>query len=94
MTITPITIEATLQPDGMNLLLDQKLALTPGRVSLSIKPITSLSGATMLDVLDRIHVERQQRNRRSMTEEEMIAQISELRTEEDPCLGFVEGHLH
>jgi hypothetical protein len=37
----------------------------------------------MLEVLDRIHREQRQRGRRPMTEEEMAAEISRRRAEDD-----------
>jgi hypothetical protein len=37
----------------------------------------------MLEVLDRIHQDQQQRGRRPMTDEEMAAEISQLRGEDD-----------
>jgi hypothetical protein len=83
MTTTTITVEATLQPDGVTLQLDKKVALPPGRVTVTVQPTGARSGPTMLEVLDRIHRERQQRGRRPMTEEEMAAEIARLRGEDD-----------
>ena len=37
----------------------------------------------MLEVLDRIHQDQQQRGRRPMTEEEMAAEIAQMRAEDD-----------
>jgi hypothetical protein len=83
MTTTPITIEATLQPDGVTLRLDKKVALPPGRVTLTVQPSEPRSGPTMLEVLDRIHQDQQQRGRRPMTEEEMAAEIAQLRADDE-----------
>src|SRR5262245_27138327 len=83
MTAPTITVEATLQPDGMTINLEQKLALPPGRVTVTVQPTGPRSGPTMLDVLDRIHREQQQRGPRPMTEEEMAAEIAQLRAEDD-----------
>jgi hypothetical protein len=82
MNPTTITIEATLQPDGVTLQLDEKVALPPGRVTLTVRPTGVRSGPTMLEVLDRIHREQRQRGRRPMTEEEMAAEIAQMRAEE------------
>src|SRR5262249_2852041 len=79
-TTTPA--EATLQPDGVTLRLEKKLALAPGRVLVTVQPTESRSGPTMLEVLDRIHRE-QQRGRPPMSEEEMAAEIAQLRAEDD-----------
>src|SRR5438094_225950 len=81
-TIT-ITVEATLQPDGVTLQLEKKLALPPGRVTVTVQPMAPRSGPTMLEVLDRIHWHQQQRGRKPMTEEEMAAEIAQMRTEDD-----------
>jgi hypothetical protein len=37
----------------------------------------------MLEVLDRIHRDQQQRGRRPMTEQEMAAEIAQLRAEDE-----------
>ena len=83
MTTTTITVEATLQPDGVTLHLEKKLALSPGRVTVTVQPLEPGSGPTMLEVLDRIHRDQQQRGRRPMTDEELAAEISQLRGEDD-----------
>src|SRR5216684_9417544 len=83
MTPTTITVEATLQPDGVTLHLEKKLALPPGRVTVTVQPTGPGSGPTMLEVLDRIHRDQQQRGRRPMTEEEMTAEIADRRAEDD-----------
>ena len=82
MNPTTITVEATLQPDGVTLQLDEKVALPPGRVTVTVRPTQAQSGPTMLEVLDRIHHEQRQRGRRPMTEEEMAAEIAQLRAED------------
>jgi hypothetical protein len=83
MTATSITVEATLQPDGLTLQLDNKLPLPPGRVTVTVLPAESRSGPTMLEVLERIHRDQEQRGRRPMTEEEMAAEIAQRRGAED-----------
>jgi hypothetical protein len=85
MTPPPITVEATLQPDGLTLQLEKKLGLPPGRVTLTVQPLGRTPGPTMLEVLDLIHQEQRQRDRRPMTEEEMAAEITRLRAEGDEC---------
>src|SRR5947208_7069703 len=83
MTPTTITVEATLQPDGMTLQLEKKLALPPGRVTVTVQPTGPGPGPTMLEVLDRIQRDQQQRGHRPMTEEEMAAEIAQMRAEDD-----------
>jgi hypothetical protein len=80
--MTTITVEATLQPDGVTLHLEKKVALPPGRVIVTVQPSRPASGPTMLEVLDRIHCDQQQRGRRPMTEQEMASEIAELRGED------------
>src|SRR5437764_1356380 len=82
MTPTTITVEATLQPDGVTLQLEKKLSLPPGRVTVTVQPSCSGSGPTMLEVLDHIHQEQKKRGRRPMTEEEMAAEIAQNRGED------------
>jgi hypothetical protein len=77
-----ITVEATLQPDGVTLQLEKKLDLPPGRVTVTVQPTGPRPGPTMLEVLDRIHRDRQQRGDRPMTEEEMAAEIAQMRAED------------
>ena len=83
MSTTTITVEGTLQPDGVTLQLKKKLALPPGRVIVTVRPAVPTSGPTMLEVLDRIHRDQQQRERKPMTEEEMAAEIARMRAEDD-----------
>jgi hypothetical protein len=83
MTTTTITVEATLQPDGVTLLLEKKLALPPGRVTVTVQPTGPRPGPTMLEVLDRIHRDQQRRGRRPMTEEEMAGETAQMRAEDD-----------
>jgi len=87
MAVSPITVEATLQPDGMTLQLKEKLALPPGQVVVTVQPTGPAPDPTMLEVLDRIHRDQQQRGRRPMTEEEMAAEIAQLRAEDDEREG-------
>ncbi len=83
MTTTTITVEATLEPDGVTLHLEKKVALPPGRVTVTVQPSGPVSGPTMLEALDRIHRDQQQRGRRPMTEAEMATEIAQMRAEDD-----------
>ena len=57
--------------------------MPPGRVTVTVQPTVPKTGPTMLEVLDRIHRDQQQRGRQPMTEEEMAADIARMRTEDD-----------
>ncbi len=83
MNASTITIEATLQPDGLTLQLDKKLALPPGRVTVMVQPTGPEAGPTMLEVLDRIHRDQHQRGRKAMTDDEMAAEIARMRAEDE-----------
>ena len=83
MATSGIIVGATLKPDGVTLHLEKKLALPPGPVTVTVHPAAAGSGPTMLEVLERIHREQAQRGRTPMTEEEMAAEITQLRAEED-----------
>jgi hypothetical protein len=83
MSTNTITVEATLQPDGITLQLEKKLALPPGRVTVTVQPAGTRSGPTMLEVLDRIHQDQQRRGRKPMTEAEMAAEIAQMRSEDE-----------
>lgn len=83
MSIAIITIEATLLPDGQTLHLEKKLALPPGRVTISVQTAETKSGPTMVEVLERIQQEQQRRGRQPMTDEEMAEEIARIRSDED-----------
>ena len=83
MSETTITLEATLQPDGATLRLEKKLALPPGRVTVTVQPTALRTAPTMLEVLERIHRDQQQRNQRPMSEEEMAAEIAQMRDDDN-----------
>jgi hypothetical protein len=55
MTAPTLTVEATLQEDGMTLRLEKPVALPPGRVVVTVQPTGPARGPTMLEVLERIH---------------------------------------
>jgi hypothetical protein len=83
MTTTTITIEGQLQPDGVTLQLEKKIALPPGPVTVTVQSTLRKTGPTMLEVLDRIHQDQQRSGRTPMTEEEMAAEIARMRAEDD-----------
>jgi hypothetical protein len=83
MTNPATTVEAMLQPDGVTLHLEQKLTLPPGGVTVTVQPLSPKSGPTMLEVLDRIRHDQQQRGHRPMTEAEMAGEIAQLRAADE-----------
>jgi uncharacterized damage-inducible protein DinB len=83
MIVPTVTVEATLQSDGVTLHLDREALLPPGRVVVTLQTVAPRSVQTMLEVLDRIHGEQQQRGRHPTTEEEMVAEIAAMRSEDD-----------
>ncbi len=83
MSTGTITVQAVLQPDGVTLSLEERLRLPPGHVTVTVRPTGVPSGPTMLEVLDRIHRDRERRGCRQLTEEELAAEISQLRGMED-----------
>lgn len=83
--MTTITLEGTLQADGVTLQLEKKVALPPGRVTVTVQstPVQTATGPTMVEVLDRIHRNQQHRGREPMTEEDMVAEIAQLRDDDE-----------
>jgi hypothetical protein len=77
------TVEGILQPDGVTVQLDRKVAVPPGRVLVDVRPATPNPGPTMLEVLDRIHQDQRRRARVPMTDEEMAREIGQMRAEDD-----------
>jgi hypothetical protein len=78
-----ITVNGTLQSDGVTLRLEKRLSLPPGPVSVTVQRTGAERGATMLEVLDQIHQDQQRRGRPAMTEEEMAAEIAEARAQDE-----------
>ncbi len=83
MTPTPITIEAMLQPDGKTLYLERQLTLAPGRVKVTVQSTETKSGPTMLEVLDRIHMGQQKRGSARRTEEQVAADVAQMRADDE-----------
>lgn len=83
MNASTITLEATLLADGQTLQLNEKLPLPPGRVMVTVQTAAPKSAATLLEVLDRIRREQQQRGHVPMTEEEMEAEMAQMRSEDN-----------
>ena len=82
MNLNSITVETTLQPDGVTLQLEKKLGIPPGRVVLTVQPTVPQPGPTMLEVLERIHRDQKARGRRQMQEEEMATEIARMQPDD------------
>jgi hypothetical protein len=82
MKFMSITVNGTLQPDGMTLQLEKKVSLPPGRVTVEVRPANSPSGPTMLEVLDRIRRDQLGRGHVPMSEEGMAREIEEMRRDD------------
>lgn len=78
-----ITVNGTLQPDGITVQLEKKIALPPGRVTVELRPTVPQVGPTYLEVLDRIHKEQQERGHVPPTEEELAREIEAMRRDDD-----------
>jgi hypothetical protein len=86
MNLNTAVVQGTLKDDG-TLELDEKPALAPGRVQVTIRPIPDPAVAqprrTILDVLDEVHAAQKARGYRGRSIEEMEADEAERRTEEE-----------
>ncbi|MBI1913956.1 MAG: hypothetical protein HYS12_04365 [Planctomycetes bacterium] len=81
MTPTTITVEATLQPDGVTLHLDKKLALPPGRVRVVVQPVPEAAPPQedWWQLMQRLRREREEAGHPFLSEEEMNAHLAWLR---------------
>ena len=85
MATDTIIIEGMLQADGVTLQLREKVDLPPGRVTVTVQPIQPMQSEakpTMVEVLELILREQQSRGRMPISEEQMAAEISALRTDD------------
>jgi hypothetical protein len=78
----PIIVPGTLQPDGLTLRLEHKLAMPPGPVTVAVKRVEARTVPTMLEALDQIHAAQQQRGRKPATDDETTAEIARTRADE------------
>jgi hypothetical protein len=84
MSDEKVTVVATLRDDGKTLEFDEKVPVRPGRVSVTMQAVgvPEPPKPSVLEVLDRIHREQQERGYKGMTEQEMAAVIAEIRGDE------------
>jgi hypothetical protein len=85
MTASAITVEATLQPDGVTLQLEKKLALPPGRVIVTVQSaeLRSPTQETWWQYMQKARSQLEASGHRFMNEQEMTAWIEELRSDDD-----------
>jgi hypothetical protein len=76
-----ILANATLQPDGVTLRLDQRIELPPGKVVVTVVPAPVRTGPTMMEVLDRIHRDRAARGELPKTREQIDAEYADVRAD-------------
>jgi hypothetical protein len=75
MSLSENVIEGTLKPDG-TLELDQKPSLSPGRVQVIVRPLTTTPGASrgLVEVMDEIRQSQRARGYQGRTLEEREAE--------------------
>jgi hypothetical protein len=86
MNLNTAVVQGTLKDDG-TLELDERPPLTPGRVQVTIlqipDPAVAQPRRTILDVLDDVHAAQEARGYRGRSIEEMEADETEQRAEEE-----------
>jgi hypothetical protein len=94
MNPNTIEIQGTLQADG-RLVLDEKPALPPGRVRVTLRAVSSSVEADtdLLAVLHRIRAAQQSRGHVPRTREEIDAEIAAMRGEDEERMQAIE-RLH
>jgi hypothetical protein len=84
LSLTEIVVQGTLNPDG-TLELDQKPTLSPGRVTVVLRPAQEPAPTQegWWPYMQRVRTEREAAGYHFMTEAEMEAHIQWLRDDED-----------
>ncbi len=90
MSEPTVEVQGTLRADG-TLELDTKPELAPGRVRVLLQPAEAQ--AEVIEVLHRIHAEQAARGHISRTREQIDADISAMRQEDEERMRQIEG-LH
>jgi hypothetical protein len=89
MQANAIEMQATLQEDG-TLLLDQKPTLSPGRVKVTIEPMSDLSQTDVWQVLERIWAGQRARGHVPRSREEIDAELEASRQEDEERMEALE----
>ena len=83
MSVNEVVLGGTLKPDG-TLELDQKPSLSPGRVTVVLRPVSDPAPLqeSWWDYMQRGRRELEASGHGFLSEQEMAARIEELRTDE------------
>ena len=82
MSNSAIAIQGTLREDG-TLLLDQKPDLPPGRVKVTVEPVSDLTQTDVWQVLERIWAGQRARGHVPRSREEIDAELEASRQEDE-----------
>jgi hypothetical protein len=89
MTTNAIEIHGTLREDG-TLLLDQKPNLPPGRVKVTVEPVSDLAQTDVWQVLERIWAGQRVRGHVPRSREEIDAELEASRQEDEERMQALE----
>ena len=89
MTTSAIEIQGTLREDG-TLLLDQKPNLPPGRVKVTVEPVSDLAQTDVWQVLERIWAGQRARGHVPRSREEIDAELEASRQEDEERMQALE----
>ena len=89
MTTNAIEIQGTLREDG-TLLLDQKPNVPPGRVRVTVEPVSDLTQTDVWQVLERIWAGQRVRGHVPRSREEIDAELEASRQEDEERLQALE----
>ncbi len=90
MSLTEIVVEGTLRPDG-TLELDEKPALSPGRVTVVLRPVAELPpGDPSWQMMQGIWAGQQARGHVPRSVEELQAERRQLREEWDARMREIQ----
>ncbi len=78
--MTEVVVHGTLTPDG-RLVVDQRVALPPGEVRVTIAELTPKPRRDVMEVLEEIRAERKRFGMQGRSKEQIDADIDEMRNE-------------
>ena len=87
MASAVVEVQGTLRSDG-TLVLDEKLDLAPGRVYVSVRPVERQPD--VIEVLRRIHAEQAASGHVPRSREEIDADITAMRQEDEERMQAIE----
>jgi hypothetical protein len=89
MTTNAIEIQGTLQEDG-TLVLDDKPNLPPGRVKVTVQPLTDLTQTDIWQFFERLWTEQRARGHVPRSKEEIDAELEASRQEDEERMQALE----